>query len=84
MSSLFPSCAETARRLSEAQDHPLSLGARCGVTIHLFLCRFCRRYRRQLMFLRSAYQSLNTELDETSDVRLSPEARQRIVELLSR
>jgi hypothetical protein len=84
MALFFPSCAETARRLSEAQDRPLSVGARFGVTIHLALCRFCRRYSRQLRFLRQTFVRFRRELGETSDARLSSQARQRIIEQLKR
>ena len=39
---------------SEALDHPLSFRQRIGLRIHLFLCKWCNRYGRQLRFLRSA------------------------------
>jgi hypothetical protein len=85
MATLFPSCAETARRLSESQDHPLPFGTRVGVTLHLAACRFCRRYQRQLRFLRRAFQQLREEPTAAlEDHRLSPQTRRKIVEQLNR
>jgi len=84
MSLLFPSCVETARRLSAAQERPLRGGERVGVIFHLAICSFCRRYRRQLRFLRHAFGAFRSELEEMSDAQLSDEARQKIIQRLER
>jgi hypothetical protein len=41
-------CLESARLLSERHDHPLPLGKRMGLRLHLFICSICRAYRTQL------------------------------------
>ena len=82
MAMLFPSCAETARRLSLAQEQPLGAGERVGVWIHLCYCRFCRRYRRQLAFLRRAARAFRENLAKVSQEQLPADARQRILERL--
>ena len=46
---------EATRLLSESQDAPLPLMARVGLRLHLALCRQCRRYQRQLTFMRSVF-----------------------------
>ena len=51
---LSPSCREAARLQSEALDHRLRLRQRMGLRIHLLLCKWCRRYGKQIDFLRSA------------------------------
>ena len=82
MSSLFPSCAETARRLSESQESPLPFGVRCGVTLHLAMCRLCRRYRHQLKFLRKAFRRMTSEIEAPRNGELCPRVRQRIIDTL--
>lgn len=47
-------CHEATRVLSEAQDRPLRFTERCALRVHLLYCRGCRRFRRQLDFLRRA------------------------------
>ena len=82
MALLLPSCAETARRLSLAQDCPLSLGERVGVWLHLGLCRFCRRYRGQLNLLRRGYRVFQQKLAEISEAKLPEESRRKILDSL--
>jgi hypothetical protein len=52
--ALSPNCREAVRLQSEALDHPLSWRRRLGLRIHLALCVWCRRYGRQIKFLRLA------------------------------
>jgi hypothetical protein len=44
LGGLSPSCRESVRLMSEAKHHKLPLLQRTGLRIHVFLCRFCRRY----------------------------------------
>jgi hypothetical protein len=73
---LSPNCREAARLQSEALDHPLGLGQRVGLRLHLVLCKWCRRYGTQLRFLRSAAQR-GIDHEHTSQS-LPPGARERI------
>ena len=41
-------CLESARLLSERHDHPLPLGKRIGLRLHLAICSICRAYRTQI------------------------------------
>jgi hypothetical protein len=50
--ALLPNCREMTRRSSLAADRPLTLPERLGALLHLALCQLCRRYRRQLAWLR--------------------------------
>jgi len=41
-------CLESARLLSERHDHPLPLGKRIGLRLHLLICSLCRAYHTQI------------------------------------
>ena len=41
-------CQEAARLISEERDHPLSLGEKIGLRMHLAFCALCRGYRKNL------------------------------------
>ena len=45
------SCRQATRLISHARDRKLSRLERLGLSIHLALCRPCRRFRRQLAYL---------------------------------
>jgi hypothetical protein len=82
MAELSPSCREATRLQSEAMDHPLSLQKRIGLRIHLFLCRWCRRYGRQIGFLRSVAHEHEKHEETLPSQTLPTEAKQRMKERL--
>lgn len=76
---ISPTCAEVSFQLSCQQEEPLSLGRRFFLRVHLILCRLCRRYRRNLEFLRKALTSYTSRSEELVDHRaLPPEVKERI------
>lgn len=78
MAELSPSCREATRLQSEAMDRPLPLRKRIGLRIHLGLCRWCRRYGKQIGFLRAAAHE-HEEHEETWPPQvLRPEAKERM------
>jgi hypothetical protein len=77
-SDLSPSCKEAARLQSAALDRKLPLRQRLGLRFHLMLCKWCRRYGKQIAFLRSAAQRSGGHEQPSAHQVLSPEARERI------
>lgn len=75
---LSPSCREAARLQSKALDGRLTPGQRAGLRIHLFLCKWCRRYGKQITFLREAAHKHDDEMTDPACRGLSDEARERI------
>lgn len=82
LAELSPSCREATRLQSEAMDRPLSLRKRIGLRIHLVLCRWCRRYGKQIGFLRSVAHEHEKHEETLPPQNLRPEARERIKECL--
>lgn len=80
MSRLSQSCAEATRLLSESQDTPLPVIARVGLRLHLALCRQCRRYQRQLTFMRSVFDGYADNLPAPPP--LPAEFRQQLIRKL--
>ena len=74
----LPSCREAIRLQSEALDRPLPLHSRLGLRLHLLVCAWCRRYGKQIRFLRRAAREHPEQLTTVSPNHLSPEARERI------
>jgi hypothetical protein len=82
--ALLPSCREAIRLQSDALDQPLSPVQRTGLRIHLWLCKWCRRYGRQIRFLRAAARAHPDQLCRHEPHGLPPEARERLKRALSR
>lgn len=78
---LMLSCRDVTRLISESMDHTLPPGKRIGVRIHLLICLFCARYKRQLFLIREAASRLVVEGDTPGGPFfgiLSEESRERI------
>jgi hypothetical protein len=71
-------CREASCAQSESLDHPLPFAKRVGLSLHLVLCRWCRRYGKQIRFLRVAAHEHPEEMAEAAPQKLSGEARDRI------
>src|ERR1043166_10246552 len=64
IAALSPNCRQASRLQSEALDRTLSILQRIGLRIHLVLCQWCRRYGKQIRFLRHAAHEHPDELAE--------------------
>src|SRR6266481_5246881 len=82
LADLSPGCKTAARLQSEALDRKLPLRQRFGLRVHLLLCKWCRRYGKQIVFLRGAAHEHPDELADRVPQRLSGEARERIKQRL--
>jgi hypothetical protein len=76
--TVMPTCKQASRLQSDALDQPLSLPKRFGLRLHLFVCQWCRRYGKQLRFLRQAVHEHPDEINDATPRTLSPEARERL------
>ena len=72
-------CKEVTRLVSESLDRKLPLYQRIGVRIHLLMCKFCARFKKQLLFI---HETIRLHVEHGKDTELSiklpSEARERI------
>ena len=79
MSHWMHNCKEVTRMVSESMDRKLPLHQRMGIRVHLLMCKFCSRYRKQLLILREAMRLQEKYVEDTKpSPTLRPEARERI------
>lgn len=79
---LSPNCKEASRLQSQALDRKLPWVQRFGLRIHLLLCEWCRRYGKQIRFLRDTTREHPEHLPEPGCEKLSQNARERIKQRL--
>jgi predicted anti-sigma-YlaC factor YlaD len=74
-------CEGMSRLASESLDRDLDRLERIALRSHLLYCAACRRYLRQLEFLRTAFRKLTAGIESEKPVAgpgLPDEARERI------
>jgi len=79
MSRWMLSCKEVSMMVSESMDRKFPLHRRLLITTHLFMCKYCNRFKKQLLILRNAAGLENFhEEDLGRSPSLSKEIRDRI------
>ena len=81
-----PPCSAVIQMFSESLDHALPLRKRMLLRLHFLMCKYCGRYRQQLLFIREAVRHHPERLegqDAPPTTTLSPEARERIKRTLA-
>jgi hypothetical protein len=75
---ITPPCKEITRLLSQSIDRRLPMYRPLGVWLHFVVCGSCRRYAKQLVFIRQASRSMPEHLAEMSPATLPQAAKKRI------
>jgi hypothetical protein len=77
-------CKEVSRRVSESMDNELPFLHRAMIHFHLMICRYCRRFKNQLLVLRDACRLEEFPGNNHQDQQgLSPEACERVKQHLN-
>ena len=75
---LFAPCSEISQRTSMGLDTTLPRSHRVAIGLHYIYCTACRRYRRQIKFIRQALKRLDADaLPDESLTELSLPAASR-------
>lgn len=75
------SCKDATRLISQSMDASLPVGKRIGLRLHLLICRFCLRYKQQLLRIRETLRDFDVAAGRhggRAGETLSEEARARI------
>jgi len=76
-------CKDVSQKVSESMDRKLPFHERMFIRVHILMCKYCSRFRRQLLLLRELSRS--DKIDRISQdiaAGLSLDARERIKALL--
>lgn len=79
------SCKEATRLVSLSMDATLPVARRIRLRLHIFICKGCARFERQLLLLREAVRrpgGLRDRAEADPGGTLSGEARDRILRAL--
>ena len=79
MEKLTPTCEVVTQKLSESMEHKLPLRERVQIQLHLMGCKFCARYRDQLLVIRTLLEKFD---DTMADEQLTEEARIKITQAI--
>jgi predicted anti-sigma-YlaC factor YlaD len=75
-------CKQTSQLVSQSLDRRLTLKERFAVRIHLWICKYCKRFSQQLLAMRSGLQRMTKSMEEDTQLLMPSESKARIAKAL--
>jgi hypothetical protein len=75
-------CKQTSQLVSQSLDRRLTLQERFAMRLHLWLCKYCKRFNQQLLALRSGMQRMTKLIEEDTQLQMPSESKARIAKSL--
>ncbi|MFV1922974.1 MAG: zf-HC2 domain-containing protein [Methylotenera sp.] len=75
-------CKQASQLISRGLDVKLSKRERFALKLHLLMCKYCSRFRQQLMVINVTISKLGKQIEGDSNIRLPEETKTRIVKAL--
>ena len=75
-------CKQTSQLVSQSLDRRLTLQERFAVKVHLWICKYCRHFSRQLMVMRLGLQRMTQSLEDNTTLHMPSESKARIAKVL--
>ncbi|MFC1504963.1 zf-HC2 domain-containing protein [Thermodesulfobacteriota bacterium] len=77
--SAMLSCRDVSQLVSESMDRKLSMSQNIEIKMHLFMCKFCSRFRKQVLSIRQVCRDNADLIGEGAEQNaLCQEAKERI------
>ena len=85
MSHWMFNCKDVSQRVSESMDRSLPLHDRLMIKIHLMMCKYCARFKQQLLAVRDACRLEDLQGEDCDHILDFPQpVRDRLKQALSR
>lgn len=75
-------CKQTSQLVSQSLDRRLTWQERFAVKVHLWICKYCRRFSRQLLAVRLGLRRMTKSIEENTDLQMPSESKVRIAKAL--
>jgi len=84
LSKLMLSCEEATFLASKSQHMGISLKEKINLRIHLFTCKFCKRYKIQIdAMVRFIYKTSDANGSAKTRIHLAPDKKEKIKQALA-
>lgn len=82
MVRVMPSCKDISALISRGMDQQLPLHKRLSIRLHVSICKFCRRYEKQLHLIQEGVGHYANPDENAVTKALSTEAKVRLQQAL--
>ena len=75
-------CQQASQMISQSLDRQLTWRERFSLRLHLTMCKYCARFKQQLVTLRTALKRMGDQIEQDETIHLPSEAKARIAKEL--
>jgi hypothetical protein len=75
------SCKQASQIISQSLDRPLAMRERFALNLHLFICKYCKRFSQHIQCLRVAIKQMTNSIENDNTIEMPLEAKKRIANL---
>lgn len=75
-------CDDISHLISQSMDDTLPLHVRIGIRLHLIVCRWCTRYKKQLTLIHQSLIIMDNDADILPPKKLPEDVKHRLKRLL--
>lgn len=72
------SCKQVSQIISQSLDRPLTIRERFALKLHLFICKYCKRFSQHLQTLRVSMNTMVSSVEGNSSIEMPSAAKKRI------
>ena len=76
------SCKQASQLISQSLDRPLTMRERFALKLHLFVCKYCKRFSQQVQTLRVAIKTVVSSIESNNNILMSSAAKKRIADMV--
>ena len=76
------SCKQASQLISQSLDRPLTMRERFALKLHLFVCKYCKRFGQQVQTLRVAIKTVVNSIESNNNILMSAAAKKRIADMV--
>lgn len=77
------SCKQASQLVSQSLERKLSRRERLALRMHLWICKYCRRFSQQIKTIRVALAQHVNDIEQDTQIRLSEDAKNNITNLIN-
>jgi len=78
------SCKQASQLVSQSLERKLNWQERMALRLHLWMCKYCRRFGQQLQAFRVMLIRMVREMENNTQITLPTESKQSIANLINR
>lgn len=77
-------CKQASELISQSLDEPISFSDKLQLKFHLLICKYCKRFSRQMHTIRAAMSELRSKIEADTSIKLSEDAKKRILDEINK